>query len=185
MARGFNFCAGPAALPEAVLSRARDEMLDFNQLGMSVMEMSHRSDAFQAVAHAATTDLKTLLSVPDNYKILYMQGGATQQFSCVPWNLLGKNSKADYIDTGIWSTKAINEARRLTGADIHIAGSTQSARYVTVLSSMISPCDLTLPMCITRRMKPLVGSNSPIFPTRKTCRLSPICHPIYCQNPWM
>jgi phosphoserine aminotransferase len=132
MARGFNFCAGPAALPEAVLSRARDEMLDFNQLGMSVMEMSHRSDAFQAVAHAATTDLKTLLSVPDNYKILYMQGGATQQFSCVPWNLLGKNSKADYIDTGIWSTKAINEARRLTGADIHIAGSTQSARYVTV-----------------------------------------------------
>lgn len=132
MARGYNFCAGPAALPDAVLSRARDELLDFKQLGMSVMEMSHRSDAFQTVAHTAVADLKSLLSIPDNYRILYMQGGATQQFSCVPWNLLGRNNKADYIDTGIWSTKAINEAKRLPGADIHIAASTAQSRYATV-----------------------------------------------------
>ena len=132
MKRIYNFSAGPAILPEAVLREAADEMLDYQDSGMSVMEMSHRSKIFQKIIDDAEKDLRTLLNVPDNYKILYMQGGATQQFSCVPWNLLGKNSKADYIDTGIWSTKAINEARRLTGADIHIAGSTQSARYVTV-----------------------------------------------------
>ena len=132
MARGYNFCAGPAALPDVVLERARDELLDFKHQGMSVMEMSHRSDAFQQVAKTAVSDLKTLMSIPDNYRILYMQGGATQQFSCVPWNLLGHNNKADYIDTGIWSQKAIAEAQRLPGADIRVVMSTKDSRYTQV-----------------------------------------------------
>ena len=139
MSRSYNFCAGPAALPDVVLERARDELLDFKHLGMSVMEMSHRSDAFQEVAQTAVADLKSLLSIPDNYRVLYMQGGATQQFSCVPWNLLGQNPKADYIDTGIWSQKAIAEAQRLPGADIHVAFSTKDSRY----SQVPRPSDLS------------------------------------------
>lgn len=122
MTRHFNFCAGPAALPTVVLERARQEMLDYQGRGLSVMEMSHRSSEYVAIAEKAEADLRSLLAVPDNYRILFTQGGATQQFAAVPYNLLGNGGTGNYFETGIWGKKAIKEARHLFGA-AHIAAS--------------------------------------------------------------
>ncbi|MFT4019890.1 MAG: 3-phosphoserine/phosphohydroxythreonine transaminase [Acinetobacter sp.] len=116
--RAYNFCAGPAALPTAVLEKAQQELLDWQGKGVSIMEMSHRSKDYVAVAEKAEVDLRELLHIPDNYKVLFLQGGATLQFSSIPLNLLGNNPKADYIHTGIWSEKAIKEAQRY--GDIHV-----------------------------------------------------------------
>lgn len=110
--RAYNFCAGPAALPTAVLERAQQELLDWHGKGLSIMEMSHRGNDFVGVAAKAESDLRTLLNIPENYKVLFLQGGASLQFSAIPLNLLGKNNKADYIHTGIWSEKAYKEAKR-------------------------------------------------------------------------
>ncbi|MEG3012547.1 MAG: aminotransferase class V-fold PLP-dependent enzyme, partial [Pseudomonas sp.] len=110
--RAYNFCAGPAALPEAVLQRAQGELLDWHGKGLSVMEMSHRSDEFVSIATQAEQDLRDLLNIPSNYKVLFLQGGASQQFAQIPLNLLPEGGQADYIDTGIWSQKAIEEASR-------------------------------------------------------------------------
>jgi phosphoserine aminotransferase len=112
MTRVYNFSAGPAALPEAVLEQARDEMLDWQGSGMSVMEMSHRGKAFMSIAAQAEADLRELLAVPDNYKVLFLQGGASSQFAMVPMNLIGRSGHADYYRTGSWSKKAIAEAKR-------------------------------------------------------------------------
>ncbi len=112
MSRVFNFSAGPAMLPQAVIERARDELLDWNGSGMSVMEMSHRSKEFMSIAAKAEADLRELLSIPADYKVLFLQGGASQQFSMVPMNLLDGKGSADYINTGDWSKKAIAEAKR-------------------------------------------------------------------------
>ncbi|GAA3909200.1 3-phosphoserine/phosphohydroxythreonine transaminase [Halomonas cibimaris] len=131
MSRKHNFCAGPAALPTKVLERARDEMLDYRGYGLSTMEMSHRSPEFTAIAERAEADLRTLLSVPDNYKVLFLQGGATLQFSMLPMNLLGRGGRANFIQTGIWSTKALTEAQRL-GADWHVAANTEAEGNVAV-----------------------------------------------------
>ncbi len=122
--RAYNFCAGPAALPTAVLEKAQAELLDWHGKGLSIMEMSHRSKDYVAVAEKAEADLRKLMNIPENYKVLFLQGGASLQFSAIPLNLLGKNSKADYIHTGIWSEKATQEAQRY--GDIHIveAGTT-------------------------------------------------------------
>jgi len=109
--RVFNFSAGPAVLPQQVLEKARDEMLDWHGSGMSVMEMSHRGKEFIAIADKAEADLRALLAIPANYKVLFLQGGASAQFALVPLNLLGGRSSADYVNTGEWSTKAIKEAR--------------------------------------------------------------------------
>jgi phosphoserine aminotransferase len=112
MARPYNFSAGPAMLPEAVLLRAREEMLDWHGSGMCVAEMSHRGKEFMAIAEAAEADLRELLGVPDGYKVLFLQGGASSQFSMVPLNLLRDAGAADYLKTGSWSRKAIAEAER-------------------------------------------------------------------------
>ncbi len=112
MARVYNFSAGPAALPEAVLKQAQEEMLDWRGSGMSVMEMSHRGKEFMSIAQQAEADLRELMAIPDNYKVLFLQGGATSQFAMVPLNLIGRTGKADYMNTGSWSKKAIAEARR-------------------------------------------------------------------------
>ncbi len=111
MKRVYNFSAGPAILPEEVLMEAANEMLDYHNSGMSVMEMSHRSKIYQGIIDEAEKDLRTLLNVPDNYKILFLQGGATTQFSMVPLNLL-KHGKADYIISGHWAKKAYEEAKK-------------------------------------------------------------------------
>lgn len=116
--RAYNFCAGPAALPTAVLEKAQQELLDWQGKGVSIMEMSHRSADYVAVAEKAEADLRKLMNIPDNYKVLFLQGGASLQFSAIPLNLLGSNPKADYIYTGIWSEKALKEAQRY--GDIHV-----------------------------------------------------------------
>ena len=115
--RAYNFCAGPAALPTAVLEKAQAEMLDWHGKGLSIMEMSHRSKDYVAVAEKAEADLRQLMNIPENYKVLFLHGEASLQFSAIPLNLLGKNTKADYIHTGIWSEKALKEAKRY--GDIH------------------------------------------------------------------
>ncbi len=112
MRRAYNFSAGPAALPEAVLQRAQGELLDWQGRGLSVMEMSHRSPAFTAVAEQAEADLRALLCIPANYRVLFLQGGATAQFAMLPMNLLRGRASADYVNTGLWSKKAMREASR-------------------------------------------------------------------------
>ena len=106
MSRVYNFSAGPAVLPEAVLKEAAAEMLDYRGTGMSVMEMSHRSKTFENILEKAKADLKELMHIPDNYKILFLQGGGSTQFAMIPMNLMNKNNKADYVITGQWAKKA-------------------------------------------------------------------------------
>jgi phosphoserine aminotransferase len=118
--RPYNFSPGPAVLPTDVLEQARDELLDWNASGMSVMEVSHRSAAFVAAAAAAEADLRELMAVPQNYQVLFLQGGASAQFAIVPLNLTSSKSTTDYIDTGHWSKKAITEARRY--CTVRVAG---------------------------------------------------------------
>ncbi len=130
MGRIFNFSAGPAVMPEEVLAQARDELLDWHGSGMSVMEMSHRGKEFIAIAAEAEADLRSLLAVPPNYKVLFMQGGAQAQFALVPMNLLGSVKRADYVDTGQWSKKAIQEAKRY--CTVSVAASSESARYTMI-----------------------------------------------------
>ncbi len=130
MARAYNFSAGPAVLPEEVLRQAQEEMLDWRGSGMSVMEMSHRGKEFVSIAEQAEADLRELLAVPDNYKVLFLQGGASTQFAMIPLNLLQGKSSADYINTGSWSKKAIGEAKRL--CSVNIAATTEASKFTTV-----------------------------------------------------
>jgi phosphoserine aminotransferase len=111
MSRVYNFSAGPAVLPESVLRRAAEEMLDWRGCGMSVMEMSHRGKEFISIAEEAEADLRELMVIPSSYKVLFLQGGATLQFAMVPLNLLSGKTSADYVNTGEWSKKAIKEAK--------------------------------------------------------------------------
>ena len=139
MPRVYNFSAGPAVLPEEVLAEAAAEMLDYKGAGMSVMEMSHRSKAYQAIIDEAEADLRELMNIPDNYKVLFLQGGASQQFAAVPMNLM-KNGVADYIITGVWAKKAWEEAQ-LYGTANAIASSADAAfSYIPDCSDLpVSP----------------------------------------------
>ena len=128
--RAHNFCAGPAALPEAVLRRAQAELLDWQGRGLSVMEMSHRSDEYVAIAEKAEQDLRDLLAVPSDYRVLFLQGGASQQFAEIPLNLLPEDGVADYVDTGIWSRKAIEEAQRF--GHVNVAASARALDYFAI-----------------------------------------------------
>ncbi len=121
MARVYNFSAGPSILPEVVLKQAADEMLDYQGSGQSVMEMSHRSKTYDAIIKEAEKDLRELMEIPDNYKVLFLQGGASQQFAAVPMNLM-KNGVADYIITGQWAKKAYQEAKKY-GKAVAVASS--------------------------------------------------------------
>ena len=126
MSRKYNFYAGPAILPLEVMKKAREELLDFNGIGLSVMEISHRSKDFVAVADAAEAKIRSLLGVPDNYSVLFLQGGASTQFGMIPMNLL-KGGKADYVNTGSWAKKAIKEAK-LFGT-VNIVGSSEDKNF--------------------------------------------------------
>jgi len=130
MNRVFNFSAGPAILPTEVLERAQKEMLDWNGSGMSVMEMSHRGKDYMSIAAKTEADLRDLMEIPDNYKVLFLQGGASSQFAMVPINLLGDKTSADYLLTGQWSKKAIAEAKRY--CDVNIVADTSDSNFTTV-----------------------------------------------------
>ena len=136
--RTFNFSAGPAMMPEPVLEEIRDELLNYRGAGMSVMEMSHRSKVYQQIIDEAEADLRELMNIPDNYKVLFIQGGATLQFSMIPMNLM-KNGKAVYVETGAWSKKAIAEAKKV--GEVIVAASSKDRNY-----SYIPDCsDLDIP----------------------------------------
>ena len=128
--RIFNFSAGPAVLPMAVLDEAQRDLVALPGVGMSVLEISHRSKAFEHLLHTAIDDIRTLASIPANYQVLMLQGGASLQFSMVPMNLLGAGATADYIDTGSWADKAIKEAKRV--GKVHVAGSTKANNYTRI-----------------------------------------------------
>ncbi len=130
MSRKYNFCAGPAALPEAVLAQASQEMSDWQGRGLSVMEMSHRSSEFVSIAQQAEADLRELMNISDDYAVLFMQGGASSQFSAAPLNLLNGNTSADYLNTGQWSKKAISEAKRF--CDVNVVASSEDTNFSTV-----------------------------------------------------
>lgn len=127
MGRIYNFSAGPAMVPEEVLKQAQEEMLDWQGSGMSVMEMSHRGKEFMSIAEQAEQDLRELMSIPSNYKVLFLQGGASSQFAMVPLNLLGDKTSADYINTGAWSKKAIAEGKRF--CQVNIAATTEADKF--------------------------------------------------------
>lgn len=135
MSRVFNFSAGPAALPEAVLERVQAELLEWNVTGASVMEVSHRGKPFMDLAASAEQDLRDLMGIPENYKVLFLQGGATMQFSAVPLNLMGDNKKADYALTGTWSKKAINDASRFLDVNIVCDTSEEGFKHVPAADS--------------------------------------------------
>ena len=129
--RVFNFAAGPATLPVEVLEQVREELTDWHGCGMSVMEVSHRSKAFVAVAQEAEQLLRELLAIPAHYKVLFLQGGATGQFAAIPMNLARADSTVDYLNTGAWSKRALAEAQRLTGR-VNIAADEAASKYTTV-----------------------------------------------------
>ena len=139
MKRVYNFSAGPACLPEEVLKEAAEEMLDYNGSGMSVMEMSHRSLAFDQIIMTAEQDLRDLMQIPDNYKVLFLQGGASQQFAMIPMNLM-KNRVADYIVTGQWAKKAWQEAQKYGKANKIASSEDKTFSYIPDCSDLpISP----------------------------------------------
>ena len=139
MKRVYNFSAGPACLPEEVLKEAAEEMLDYNGSGMSVMEMSHRSLAFDQIIRTAEQDLRDLMQIPDNYKVLFLQGGASQQFAMIPMNLM-KNRVADYIVTGQWAKKAWQEAQKYGQANKIASSEDKTFSYIPDCSDLpISP----------------------------------------------
>lgn len=141
MSRVYNFSAGPAVLPEEVLKEAADEMMDYRGCGMSVMEMSHRSKVFDDIIKEAEADLRDLMQVPDNYKVLFLQGGASQQFAAIPMNLM-KNRKAGYIVTGQWAKKAFAEAK-IYGEAVELASSADKTfSYIPDCSDLDIPEDL-------------------------------------------
>ncbi|MDQ5911759.1 MAG: phosphoserine aminotransferase [Pseudomonadota bacterium] len=140
MPRPYNFSAGPAMLPEAVLEQARAEMLDWHGSGMSVMEMSHRGKEFVSIAEQAEADLRELLNIPANYKTLFLQGGASSQFAMVPMNLLRGKTQADYLNTGMWSKKAISEAKKF--CQVNVVASSEPVNFTTVPAPDSWTCNL-------------------------------------------
>lgn len=126
----YNFSAGPAMLPIEVMETAQAAFTDWGQSGMSVMEMSHRSKAYMGIAEQAEADLREIYAIPDNYKVLFLQGGASCQFSMVPLNLMARGAGADYVNTGAWSKKAIAEAKRL--GKVNVAASAEDSQFTTI-----------------------------------------------------
>jgi len=135
MSRVYNFSAGPAVLPEEVLREVADEMMDYRGTGMSVMEMSHRSKAYQAIIDEAEADLRDLMNIPENYKVLFLQGGASQQFAMIPMNLM-KNKVADYIVTGQWAKKAYQEAQMYGKANKIASSEDETFSYIPDCSDL-------------------------------------------------
>jgi phosphoserine aminotransferase len=141
MSRPFNFSAGPAVLPLEVLKKAQEEMVDWHGSGMSVMEMSHRGKEYTAIHEGAEKNLRTLMNVPANYKILFLQGGASTQFAMIPLNLFSANKKADYVNTGAWSKKAIAEAKRYGNIKVVATSEKENFNHIPKLSKDMFSAD--------------------------------------------
>ncbi len=148
--RTFNFSAGPAMMPEPVLEEIRDEMMNYRGSGMCVMEMSHRSKVFQQIADEAEADLRKLMHIPDNYKVLFIQGGGTVQFAMVAMNLM-KNGKACYVETGAWSKKAIAEAKKYGEVNVVASSKDKNFSYIPDCSDLDIPDDCRLRLHLRER----------------------------------
>lgn len=182
MSRVYNFSAGPAVLPEEVLKEAAAEMLDYNGTGMSVMEMSHRSKAFEEIIETAEQDIRDLLKIPDNYKVLFLQGGAHQQFAAVPLNLF-KNRVGDYIITGQWAKKAWKEAKLYGTANAIASSEDKTFSYIPdapIFRSMRMPT-----MFISARIIRSTEQNSTHSRTQREKHSSLMCPPVSSLNRWM
>ncbi|EWH03064.1 hypothetical protein Q427_05375 [Halomonas sp. BC04] len=182
MTRHYNFCAGPAALPTPVLERAREEMLDYQGRGLSVMEMSHRSPEFVAIAEQAEADLRELLAIPDNYRVLFLQGGASLQFSMVPMNLLGQGGSANFLYTGIWGKKALAEAKQL-GFSVQLSGSSEVSGHTAVPRQADIELADDAATCTTPPMRPSEAWSSTMFPT-SVCPWSATFPRAFSLAPW-
>jgi phosphoserine aminotransferase len=145
--RVFNFSAGPACLPIDVLEKAQADLLNWNGSGMSVMEMSHRGKEFDGIAKKAEADLRTLLSIPDNYKVLFLQGGASTQFAAIPLNLTQEGDTVDYIITGSWSKKAASEAKKYCNVNIAATVTTKPSRVLNSSPLPMLVTNFSLPTC--------------------------------------
>ncbi|MEA4816572.1 MAG: 3-phosphoserine/phosphohydroxythreonine transaminase [Lachnospiraceae bacterium] len=135
MKRVYNFSAGPSTLPLEALETAQGEFLCYKNTGMSVLEMSHRSKDFEEILNSASDDLRKLMSIPDNYKILFLQGGASTQFAMIPLNLMNKNNKADYVKTGVWAKKAIAEAKKYGTVNVAASSEDKTFSYIPEIDS--------------------------------------------------
>ena len=164
MSRVYNFSAGPAALPEEVLKEAAAEMLDFHGIGMGVMEMSHRTKEFEGILHTAEADLRELLGIPSNYKVLFLQGGGWQQFAAVPMNLT-RNGKADYIITGQWAKKAAQEAERYTSVNRIASSADRNFAYIPDCSDL--PVDDDADYVYICQNNTIYGTKYPELPNTK------------------
>lgn len=182
MSRVYNFSAGPAVLPEEVLKEAADEMLDYKGSGMSVMEMSHRSKVYDGIIKGAEADLRELMNIPDNYKVLFLQGGASQQFAMIPMNLM-KNKKAGYVVTGQWAKKAYQEAK-LYGEAIELASSADRT-FSTYPTAAIWIFPMMWTMFIFVKTIPFTGQNSIHCPIPRDILLLRMYPHAFCQSLWM
>ena len=160
MAKKYNFYAGPAILPQEVMKKAQDELLDFNGIGLSIMEISHRSKDFEAVINTAEAKIRSLLGVPENFTVMFLQGGASLQFGMIPMNLL-KGKKADYVHTGEWAKKAIKEAKLFGTVNIAASSEDKNFSYVPENLEASPPTPSTSTSPPTRPSAASSGRSSP------------------------
>ena len=180
--RVFNFSAGPAVLPEPVLRQAAAEMLDWHGSGMSVMEMSHRGKEFICIADKAEADLRTLLAIPANYKVLFLQGGAIGENAIVPMNLLGGRTTADYVNTGEWSKKSIKEAKKY--CTVNVAASSEDTDFTYVpRAGDVEARRRTPRTCTSAPTRRSAASSTSGRPTPATFRWWPTCRRTSCRAP--
>ena len=177
MGRVYNFSAGPAVLPEEVLREAADEMLDYQGSGMSVMEMSHRSKVYDDIIKTAEKDLRELMDIPDNYKVLFLQGGASQQFAMIPMNLM-KNRVADYIVTGQWAKKAWQEASKYGKANKIASSEDKTFSYIPDCSDL--PISEDADYVYICENNTIYGTKS--FPIQRERRWWQTFHPASCLS---
>ena len=181
MARVFNFNAGPSALPLEVLEEAQRELVDYKGSGMSIMECSHRGKEFEPVLAEATDNLKKLLSLTDDYSVLFIQGGASLQFAMVPMNLLGPGQTADYINSGAWADKAVKEAK-LIGGKVNVAGNTAKdipTRMPAIESLKLTPGAAYVHLTSNETL-PVPSTRSSRRPRRHSW---PTCRQTFCRGP--
>lgn len=179
MSRVYNFSAYPAVLPEEVLKEAAAEMLDYKGCGMSVMEMSHRSSVFQEIIETAEADIRDLMQIPDNYKVLFLQGGASQQFAMIPMNLM-KNKVADYIVTGQWAKKAAKEAEKY--GEVHVVASSEDKTFSYIRTALILKSLKMQIMYTSARIIRFMVQSSKNFRIQKGRHWWQMCHPAFCLN---
>ncbi len=183
MKRVYNFSAGPAVLPEEVLEQAAREMMSYGDSGMSVMEMSHRSAVYEGILNEAIADLRDLMGISDEYEVMFIQGGASTQFAMIPMNLMGRNGKADFINSGQWSKKAIAQAKAYGDVKVIATSEDKTFSYIPSWDSADSEAMRTISISAAT-----IPSTAPALRRcrrRATCRWWPICPPAFCRSPAM